>query len=154
MPETWKCGLIGSETVTLFWFRPPRPGPPPPGQSQRAKRALGPDIKSLLECFRTGQLELLETAETFGTGFSRGTAGTIWNRLLLDVFQAIAGLDPQVKRKFPSDNPRDLKHHSLPKRRYSFWYGVKAGNRGSQLFSLPRIAVQTAPSVGHADTCL
>ena len=29
-----------------------------------------------------------------------------WNRLLLGVFKAMEGLNPQVKRKILSDNPR------------------------------------------------
>jgi hypothetical protein len=44
---------------------------------------LGAGTKSLSECFRTAEIFDLETigtigtAETFGTGSSRGTAGTI-----------------------------------------------------------------------------
>jgi hypothetical protein len=78
IPETWKCGLIESETVTSCRVQAARPGPPPPGQSQRAQRVLGASTKRLSECFRAGKrLERLERLKRLEQASLCGTAGTI-----------------------------------------------------------------------------
>jgi hypothetical protein len=42
------------------------------------------------------------TAETFGTGSSQLNGWNHWNRLLLGVLKAIAGLDPSNGTVFPT----------------------------------------------------
>jgi hypothetical protein len=67
---------------------------------------LGVGTKRLSECVRTGEISGPETIGTIGT------AGTIGTGFFLDVlnaisrFKAMESLNPQVKRKILSDNPR------------------------------------------------
>jgi hypothetical protein len=96
--------------VTLCGFRSP-------GQvrnaalSKRAKRVLGAGTKRLSECFRTGEifgLDTIGTAGTIGTGFFfavrvRDTSSEL---NAISRFKAMEGLNPQIKRKILSDNPR------------------------------------------------
>jgi hypothetical protein len=70
-----------------------QPGP----NEQRACSAAPRGYRSV---FLAGEIFGLETIGTIGT------AGNHWNRLFLGVFKAMERLDPQVKRKIFSDNPR------------------------------------------------
>jgi hypothetical protein len=87
IPETWKFGLIGSETVTLFRFRPP---------GQIRNRQASPNERSacsaraLSECLRAGEFLGVKTIWNYWNSWNH------WNSLLLGVFKAMAGLDPQV----------------------------------------------------------
>jgi hypothetical protein len=111
-------------TVTLCRFRSPgQIHDRQPVQTNKAHARGRGHQKRLSECFRAGEIFGLETI---------GTARNHWNRLLLGV---------QAQRDFPVQSDgrpqsagqtensfrqsqtilRDLKHHSLPKRHYSFW---------------------------------
>jgi hypothetical protein len=65
-----------------------------------AKHMLGAGTKSLSECFRAGEIFSPRNNWNYWNGWNH------WNRLLSGVFQAMNGLDRQLKRKFLSDNPR------------------------------------------------
>ena len=98
---------IGSETVTLSRFRSPVevPNRQPGSNEQSACSARAP------KGYRSDprprkQLELLERLKRLEQDFSQSNGWNHWNRLLLGVFKAMEGLNPQVKRKILSDNPR------------------------------------------------
>jgi hypothetical protein len=98
----WSYRIRDRHVVSV---RAARPGPQPPAQPT-SKHTLGANIKRLSECFSSWKtIGNSGTAERFGTSSSRGTAGTI-GTALLDVFKAMEGFDPQVKRKILSDNTR------------------------------------------------
>jgi hypothetical protein len=75
---------------------------------------LGAGTKSLSECFRTGEIFGLETIGTIGTAGTIGTGFFLGVRMrdtsselnAISRFKAMEGLNPQVKRKILSDNPR------------------------------------------------
>ena len=68
--------------------------------SRVQKNKLGSGNKKLSECVRTGEIFGLENNWNYWNG---------WKPLeqsLLGVFKSMAGLNPQVKRKFLFGNPR------------------------------------------------
>jgi hypothetical protein len=86
--------LIGLQTVTLFRFR---------AAGQVPNHKPGPNEQSTPSAWEPKGCRSDLRPENYWNYWNDWNH---WNGLLLDVFKAMAGLNPQVKQKIISDNPR------------------------------------------------
>jgi hypothetical protein len=93
IPETWKCGLIGSETATLFRFRAPDQVHHRPANPNEQSACSAPAPKGY------PSVSVQENDWNYWNGWNH------WNRVLLDVFPSAGGSQSGVNGNFFPTNP-------------------------------------------------